>query len=60
MIYLNAAMRGGETRFENASIIPAPGMALVFDHYLVHEGTPVLEGQKYVLRTDVMYAGQPR
>lgn len=57
MIYLNGAMRGGETRFEKASITPAAGMALVFDHYLVHEGTPVLEGRKYVLRTDVMYAG---
>jgi 2OG-Fe(II) oxygenase superfamily len=56
MVYLNAAGRGGETRFENVSVTPAPGLALVFDHYLVHEGAPVIEGQKYVLRTDVMYS----
>ena len=55
MIYLNGGARGGETRFENASITPAPGLALLFDHYLMHEGARVLEGQKYVLRSDVMY-----
>jgi hypothetical protein len=55
MIYLNSGARGGETRFENASITPARGLALIFDHYLLHEGAPVLEGQKYVLRSDVMY-----
>ncbi len=55
MIYLNGGARGGETRFENAAITPEPGLALVFDHYLIHEGAPVLDGQKYVLRSDVMY-----
>jgi hypothetical protein len=55
MIYLNAGARGGETRFENVSITPEPGMALIFDHYLPHEGVEVLEGRKYVLRSDVMY-----
>jgi hypothetical protein len=55
MIYLNGGARGGETRFENVSITPEPGLALIFDHYLLHEGAPVLEGQKYVLRSDVMY-----
>lgn len=58
MVYLNGAARGGETRFENVSITPEPGMALLFDHYLMHEGAPVIEGIKYVLRTDVMY-GSP-
>jgi prolyl 4-hydroxylase len=55
MIYLNGGARGGETRFESASITPAPGLALIFDHYLIHEGARVLEGQKYVLRSDVMF-----
>ena len=55
MIYLNAGARGGETRFEAATITPVAGLALIFDHYLVHEGARVLEGQKYVLRSDVMY-----
>jgi hypothetical protein len=54
----HAAGRGGETRFENVSVAPAPGLALVFDHYLMHEGAPVIEGQKYVLRTDVMYSAE--
>jgi hypothetical protein len=31
-------------------------MALVFLHLQLHEGAPVVEGRKYVLRTDVMYA----
>ena len=31
-------------------------MALVFAHLQLHEGAPVLDGRKYVLRTDVMYA----
>jgi prolyl 4-hydroxylase len=30
-------------------------MALIFRHEFLHEGRPVLEGIKYVLRTDVMY-----
>jgi len=55
MIYLNGGAVGGETRFQNISITPEPGLALIFDHYLIHEGAEVLEGQKYVLRSDVMY-----
>jgi predicted 2-oxoglutarate/Fe(II)-dependent dioxygenase YbiX len=56
MIYLSGGARGGETRFEDASITPEAGLALLFDHYLLHEGAPVIEGRKYVLRSDVMYA----
>jgi hypothetical protein len=68
MIYLNAGMAGGETRFfsgiEQAfqhtpepylTVRPLAGMALVFLHCLWHEGAVVQSGQKYVLRTDVMY-----
>lgn len=66
MIYLNDGMAGGETRFfadmEQAfqqrpylSVKPKSGMALVFLHSIWHEGAVVLSGQKYVLRTDVMY-----
>jgi predicted 2-oxoglutarate/Fe(II)-dependent dioxygenase YbiX len=62
MVYLNADFRGGETRFydENGqlhvTVHPEGGMALVFIHLKLHEGAPVAEGRKYVLRTDVMYA----
>ena len=55
MIYLNGGTRGGETRFENAVVTPEPGLALIFDHDLLHEGAEVLEGRKYVLRSDVMF-----
>ena len=59
MVYLNDDFVGGETVFENATIEPACGMALVFVHGLMHEGGEVLSGRKYVLRTDVMFAADP-
>jgi hypothetical protein len=55
MIYLNDGYRGGATRFEWTEVDGREGMALVFDHGLVHEGAELLEGVKYVLRSDVMY-----
>lgn len=61
MVYLNDEFQGGETRFydENrelhVSVRPQRGKALVFAHRQLHEGAPVIEGRKYVLRTDVMY-----
>ena len=55
MIYLNEGYRGGATRFEEAEVVGRTGMALVFRHALSHEGTTVVAGQKYVLRSDVMY-----
>lgn len=66
MIYLNDGMTGGETRFfadmehvvqqrPYLSVQPKEGMALVFLHSIWHEGATVHSGQKYVLRTDVMY-----
>lgn len=66
MIYLNNDMNGGETRFftdaEQAvhghpylSVQPITGAALVFLHSIWHEGAIVRRGEKYVLRTDVMY-----
>ncbi len=55
MIYLNNGFKGGETTFNNNKITPVTGMALVFLHSLEHSGNPVIEGTKYVLRTDIMY-----
>jgi prolyl 4-hydroxylase len=71
MIYLNGGAVGGETRFftdmEDAfqrrpclSVTPKEGMALVFVHRIWHEGAVVVSGQKYVLRTDVMYGRPPK
>jgi len=62
MVYLNDAFTGGETKFyldneiPRLEVRPERGMALVFVHRQLHEGAPVLQGRKYVLRTDVMYA----
>ena len=55
MIYLNQNYDGGETTFSNLTIQPKQGLALVFLHNLEHEGSPVKEGVKYVLRTDIMF-----
>lgn len=57
LIYLNEGCLGGETEFATGiSVEPRTGMALAFVHRVEHRGAPVLEGIKYVLRTDVMYA----
>lgn len=66
MIYLNEGFEGGETRFWlsrnyhiaecDVSVVPVTGMALCFVHELLHEGAPVIQGRKYVLRSDVMYS----
>lgn len=55
MIYLNDDYEGGETKFNDVEIRPETGMALLFIHEQKHEGSPVIDGEKYVLRTDVMY-----
>ena len=61
MIYLNDGFQGGETNFYrqsgrlHLSVTPEQGKALIFWHQQLHEGAPVREGRKYVLRTDVMY-----
>lgn len=55
MIYLNDDYEGGETKFDNVTIKPQTGTALCFIHEQKHEGCPIIEGIKYVIRTDVMY-----
>lgn len=55
MVYLNDGFEGGETLFRDATIEPRTGRALLFVHQQLHEGSAVVEGRKYVLRTDVMY-----
>lgn len=67
MVYLSGECEGGETviYFQDEGLTlpdgaeirmkPETGKALIFYHYLLHEGAPVVSGRKYVLRTDVMY-----
>eukprot|EP00658_Telonema_sp_P-2_P032953 TRINITY_DN24286_c0_g1_i4.p1 TRINITY_DN24286_c0_g1~~TRINITY_DN24286_c0_g1_i4.p1 ORF type:complete len:373 (+),score=71.28 TRINITY_DN24286_c0_g1_i4:111-1229(+) len=71
LIYLNEGFEGGATTFFTAhsdklgtvnaqGVEPRTGTALVFPHgdgagSLVHEGSALLSGAKYVVRTDAMY-----
>jgi predicted 2-oxoglutarate/Fe(II)-dependent dioxygenase YbiX len=55
ILYLNDNFTGGETTVTDRVVDPRRGMALIFRHEFLHEGRPVLDGTKYVLRTDVMY-----
>ena len=66
MLYLNTPDKGGETNFLNprdeedaVRVRPRAGLALVFDHNLLHEGGRLVEGIKYAVRTDVMFERIP-
>ncbi len=60
-IYLNEGFDGGETTFLDfdeevrVAVVPKTGMILVFEHDLYHEGSLVRSGDKYTIRTDVLY-----
>ncbi|MCA9173685.1 MAG: 2OG-Fe(II) oxygenase [Planctomycetales bacterium] len=58
LVYLNDGFAGGHTAFDRVSVEPREGLALCFVHAILHKGEPVLDGVKYVLRTDVMYQRQ--
>ena len=65
MIYLNdaAEFSGGRTLFYRsktdaqvwAEYQPVAGDLIVFDHTIWHEGEELTSGQKFVLRTDILY-----
>lgn len=57
MVYLNEGFGGGATTFHDfdVSVTPKTGRALLFQHFLLHEGCSVTSGVKYALRSDVMY-----
>jgi WD40 repeat protein len=66
MIYLNSAteFEGGRTLFFKtketneiwASYIPKQGDLIVFDHNVWHEGEVLTQGEKFVLRSDILYS----
>lgn len=58
LVYLNDNFAGGATAFLQHGVVirPVRGMALLFQHHLLHEGCAIEAGYKYVLRTDVMYS----
>lgn len=58
LVYLSDS--GAGTRFVcetqlDLVVVPRAGDVLVFDHDLLHAGDTLTTGEKYVLRTDVMY-----
>lgn len=70
VIYLNEGFAGGETTFfvpstrervmDAVAVVPKCGCALLFPHgsvkgNLLHEGSAVMKGAKYIVRTDVLY-----
>jgi prolyl 4-hydroxylase len=60
IVYLNAGYEGGATLFQSAQVTGEIGRALVFQHSLLHEGSAVVRGTKYALRSDVMYGSVGR
>jgi prolyl 4-hydroxylase len=63
IVYLNEGFAGGETGLLELDrvVTPRTGMALLFQHAILHEGAAVKAGVKYALRSDVMYrAERPR
>lgn len=61
-LYLNEGFRGGATTFLNqkneerlVEVVPRTGSLLLFEHSLLHEGSELIVGRKYALRTDIMY-----
>ena len=55
LIYLNEGFDGGETDFREFKVSAKTGRAVIFKHELLHEGSELRAGRKYVMRTDVMY-----
>jgi hypothetical protein len=57
LVYLNDNFSGGETVFFNPSqsITPVTGTVTIFDHKYLHQGSVVIEGCKYIVRSDILY-----
>ncbi|XP_048779615.1 uncharacterized protein LOC125683004 isoform X2 [Ostrea edulis] len=62
-IYLNEEFEGGSTTFLKSygcedggeEVVPRTGSVLIFQHDILHEGSKLIKGRKYAIRTDVMY-----
>jgi prolyl 4-hydroxylase len=57
LVYLNEGFSGGETALLDFDqvITPKTGMALLFQHAILHEGARVRAGVKYAARSDILY-----
>ena len=58
-LYLNDKFKGGTTRFlcgkRYYDVKPKVRSVLIFDHDILHEGSKVVGGTKYSVRTDIMF-----
>lgn len=57
LVYLNEGYTGGRTDFREFQVTGRTGDCLIFIHNTWHEGEALAAGQKYVLRSDVLYQG---
>eukprot|EP01080_Neovahlkampfia_damariscottae_P012143 gene12143-5634_t len=61
LIYLNHNFKGGKTLFLDSkknikfSGIPKCGSAVVFTGETIHQAEPIIEGFKYILRTEIIF-----
>jgi hypothetical protein len=57
VVYLNENFEGGQTIFPEIGleVQPRNGSGLVFNHGLIHAGSEVRRGTKYILRTAVSF-----
>ena len=58
LIYLNDDYEGGNTKFlfdNEISIIPKIGLICLMDQNILHEVPKLINGVKYVIRTELMY-----
>jgi hypothetical protein len=57
VLYLNDDYQGGETVFPdlNISVRPQVGKFLAFAPATRHSSTPIIEGTKYIIRSEVLY-----
>jgi len=61
LVYLNDQFEGGKTTFFNSkgketlAVSPETGLALIYTQKLLHEGSLVTKGRKYVLRSDILF-----
>ncbi|MBO3459733.1 2OG-Fe(II) oxygenase [Aetokthonos hydrillicola Thurmond2011] len=59
LIYLSEDIEGGATFFPESGIQihPQVGTGVLFKHSLLHEGSQVLRGTKYIIRSDIATSG---
>ena len=68
-LYLNEGYGGGATTLINfktkyaedkVEVKTKTGSVLIFQHHVFHEGSPLMEGRKYTMRSDVFYKPLPK